>query len=341
MTSVALAVNFSDANPQQIAETFGTLFNYLDRLEEFENTVIELLPYGTDEEVEQTRIRARALGKAGWRIECACDAVLLSREPLKGGRGRIDIEGVGRIAAARDEGKKKGKVASTVRRNAQIFNTFKTVLNDQHSLLDDKGFFEAALRAPNAKKAIKMFEKERSENPNFSVGDAFKLAKNLKESQTKVEIPDVPNYLDPHFKSFLLDVENTLLSFKNRCPRPEFEIRLDQWIRSTRFERARTPQSDYEAVKKQIDEGACTVEEIAEEVYLSASEINGLCIQIVGCKRPTKDEDLREAGTPYEWRPIGVNTDVAKGSRTYGTFRKDAPSGDSFRPSAVEHEDWD
>lgn len=325
-----MSTALAEANPQQIAETFGSLFNYLDRLEEFEDTVIELLPYGTDEEVEQTRQRARALGKAGWRIECACDAVLLSRAPLKGGRGKIDAHGVGRLAAAKGEAEKKGVVPRTIRRNAQIFNTFKTVVNDRHSLLDDKGFFEAALRAPNAKKAIKMFEKEKSENPNFSVGDAFKLAKTLKENRPKVDIPNKVDYLDPHFKAFLLEIETTLTSFKNRCPRPEFEIRIDSWIRSTRFERARTPQSDYESVRKQVDEGACTAEEVSEEVYLSEVEIKAIFGQMI-------EKEINV----YEWRPIGANTEVSRGSRSQGIFRKDAPSGDSYSGSGVEHEDWD
>lgn len=332
----------AEATPQQIALTFGDLFNYMDRLEEFEDTIIDLLPYGSDAEVIQTRQYARAMGKAGWRIECACDAVLLAREPLKGGRGQKDTEGEGRVSVAKERAKEIGCATSTVRRNAQIHNTFKTMLNVQHSLLDDKGYFEAALRAPNPRKAAKLFEKEKRDNPNFSVRDAFRLAKTLKEAKPKSDIPNNPDYLDPYFKSFLLDVENTLLSFKNRCPRPEFEIRLDQWIRTTRFERARTPQSDYEAVVKQVDEGACTFDEIAEEVYLSPFEIKRFLVQMIGCELPTKDADPREAGTDYEWRPIGVNTEMAKGSRQYGAFRKDAPSGDAFsRPTRVEHEDWD
>jgi hypothetical protein len=312
--------------PEQITvtEQFSNLFNYLNKLEEFEDTVIALLPFGTDEEVIQTRQYARAMGKAGWRIECACDAVLLSREALKGGRGQIDDAGEGRVSAAKERAKEIGCAPTTVRRNAQIYNTFKTMLNVQHSLLDDKGYFEAALRAPEPKRAIKLFEKEKANNVNFSVRDAFRLAKTLKEKREKVDIPDQKDYLDPNFKTFLVEMENSLTSFKNRCPRPEFEIRIDSWIRATRFERARTPQSDFDSVLRQVDEGACTYDEIAEEVYLSPSEIKGFCVQIVGCEPPTKAEDPREAGTPYEWRPIGANTEMAKGSRSYGIFRKDA-----------------
>lgn len=319
-----MVTNLAEHKRRDVTAEFGSLFSYLDRLEEFEETVIDLLPFGSFEEIAQTKTYAMRMSNGGWRIVCACDAVLLSREPLKGGRGIIDVEGVGRVNAAKDEGRKRGVGDKTVRRNAQIFNVLlkpkgKTVLNEQHSLLDDKGYFEAALRAPDPRKALRMFEKEKSENPNFSVSDAFRLARHLKEDRPSVKIANVKGYIPPHLSAFLLDLESTLLSFKNRCPRPEFEIRIDAWIRATRFERGRTPQSDYESVRKQVDEGAATADEIAEEVYLSIAEIKAICTLIV-----EKESDT------YEWRPIGANTEMARGSRSMGIFRKDAPSGDAF-----------
>ncbi len=195
--------------PQQVTEQFSALFNYLNRLEEFEDTVIELLPFGTDDEVTQARSYAVAMGSTGWRIVCACDAVALSRAALKGGRGKTDDAGVGRLSTAKDEANKAGKKPWTVRRNAQIFNTFKTILRNQHSLLDEKGYFEAALRAPDSRKAIKIFEKEKSENPSFTPEDAHRLAKKLKENHPKAGIPNKTDYLDPSFKTFLVDLEDS------------------------------------------------------------------------------------------------------------------------------------
>lgn len=333
------------ANPQDVSDQFGQLFNYFHKLEEFQETVISLLPFATDDQLEETKLRAMAMGNAGWRIVCACDAVILTRTAaLKGGRGRKDDCGEGRMNAARERGKIGGYSDAQVRRNAQIFNTFKTLLINQHSLLDEKGYYEQALRTPKPLKTIKRFEKEKVNNPTFSVTDAAKLARELRE-RPEPTIEDVKDYLDPNLKSFLLEVEASLVAFSNRCPRPEFKVRIDSWIRATRFERGRTAQSDYRAVKIQVNQGACTVEEIGEEVYLSPAEIKGFCVQLVGCPVPTKEEDPREAGTPYEWRAIGVNTEMAKGSRTYGIFRKDALSGNDFempgyRPK-VEYGDED
>lgn len=321
--------------PQNVTNQLSSLFSYMDRLEEFEETVIELLPFASDEEVIQTRIYATRMSHGGWRIVCACDAVLLSRQALKGGRGCIDVEKVGRVEAAKQEGERRKITDRQVRRNAQIYNTFfkpkgkkKTVEINHHSLLDDKQFYEEALRAPEPVKAIKMFEKEKSENPNFTPADAGRLVRKIKEDRERVEIPDVKNYIDPDFMGFLLEVEAALLSFRNRCARPEFSIRLDSWIRATRFERARTPQKDYEAVRDQVDRLASTVEEIAEEVYLAPERIRQICEQIV------KTEPER-----YEWRPIGANTDMARGSRALGIFRKDSPHYESngYAPTV----DWE
>ena len=319
---------FAHATPEQRTEAFGGLFNYLNRLEEFQETVIELIPYASDEQLQQTKERGLAMGGAGWRIVAACDAEILARtRKLVGGRGNKDTEGEGRVAAVKERARETKKADAQVYRNAQIVNTFgKSILNVQNPLLDDKGYYEAALRAPNPKKAIKVFEKEKQNNPNFGVRDAIRLAKELKATRKKMEVPDQKDYLDPHFKTFLLDLENSLTSFSNRCPRPEFKIRIDQWIRATRFERARTPQSDFDAVVRQVDQGACTAEEIMEEVYLSESEIDNFCEQAVGCPKPTSADQQREAGTDYEWRPIGVKIDSGKGVRPHGIFRKDAPS---------------
>lgn len=138
------------------------------------------------------------------------------------------------------------------------------------------------------------------------------------------------NYLDPHYKQFLLDYIATQYSFLNRCNYEPFKKEIEKTIKAANFQRARTENSDYELVQNQVDEGACTVEEVAEEVYLSTAEIKPFLIQMVGCEPPSKDGDPRHAGTDYEWRPIGCNTEMAKGPRSYGVFRKDAPSGDAF-----------
>jgi hypothetical protein len=315
--------------PNNVTEQFSSLMSYLNRLDEFQDTVISLLPFASDEEIAEIRLRGFALGHAGWRVVCACDAETIGRAmALKGGRGKKDTEGQGKLSAAKERGKQGGYTDKNARRNAQLFNTFKTVLIDQHSLLDEKGFYEQALRTPQPRKTIKKFEKEKESNPNFSVTDAARLAKLLREGRKQVVIPDRPDYIDPGFKQLLLDLDASLSAFYNRCQRPEFKIRIASWKRAVRFELGRTPQRDYEAVRAEVDKLCCTVEEIAEEVYLSNKEIIKLCEMIVDKEKET-----------YEFRPVGVNTEMARGGRSVGIFRCDSPhyEGNNYAPTV----DWE
>jgi hypothetical protein len=221
-------------------------------------------------------------------------------------------------------------------RNAQIFSAFLGPKGKRRSLnvqtvLKEKGFYEAALRSEDPYKTIKILAGEKENNPSYSVRDALRQVKDLKKNSAPLpDIPDQPDYLEPNYKRFLIDLEASLVSFRNTCPRDQFLVRIDSWIRQTRYERARTPANDFKAVRDQVDQGACTAEEVADEVCLSPAEIKAFFVQIVGCVPPRKDSDPREAGSDYEWRPIGVNTEMAKGTRACGIFRKDQPAGDEF-----------
>lgn len=158
------------------------------------------------------------------------------------------------------------------------------------------------------------------------------LKRAIKEAANPAINPkaDDKNYLDPQYKAFLLKYITTQHAFLNECSYEPFKKVIEQTIKIARFQHNRTLASDYLSVKNQVDNGACMVDEIAEEVFISDAEIRAFCIQIVGCDPPTKDSDPREAGTPYEWRAVGVNTEMAKGSRIYGIFPKDSVSGNDF-----------
>lgn len=154
-----------------------------------------------------------------------------------------------------------------------------------------------------------------------------------------VDPKDAANYLDPHYKTFLVDYIASQYSFLNRCQYEPFKKEIERTIKAARFQYNRTLSSDYESVKAQVDKMCTTAEEIADEVPLSEEEIRAFCVQIVGCEPPTKAEDPKQAGTPYEWRAIGVNTDMASGKRQYGIFRKDSPhyEGRGYSPTV----DWE
>lgn len=154
---------------------------------------------------------------------------------------------------------------------------------------------------------------------------ASRLEKEITKETEPPRLTDNKNYLDPHYKQFLLDYIAGQNSFLNRCTYEPFKREIEATIRRARFQLGRTETSDFEAVKTQVDQGATTIEEIAEEVYLSDAEIDRFCVKAVGCPRPRSEDDSHYAGTDYEWRPIGVKIEGGHGMRPRGIFRKDAP----------------
>lgn len=143
-------------------------------LEGMRDDFIPLLPKLEDETVIAVRIGARAVSVWAWVIECACDAEMFTRvEAQKGGRGNKDEDGEGKVAAAGQQAYQDGKSVRTVYRNAQIINTFGIETIATHgNTLQDKGFWIAALDAPDPHEAIEVFAEKKTENPFWEVKDA-------------------------------------------------------------------------------------------------------------------------------------------------------------------------
>lgn len=156
-----------------------------DRLDSLADGLIEALPTMDDDALWQTRRQARAAGKACWRIECAVDAEILSRITEAGrGRGKRDEGGTGRTAAVEARARENGVEPRQIWQNAQIYKTFFTgkentvaghsIFNPQESL-EDKTFFEVALRAENPHEALRQFAERKAADPEFSTRDARRL----------------------------------------------------------------------------------------------------------------------------------------------------------------------
>lgn len=153
------------------------VLNLCHTLEGMRDDFIPLLPKLDDETVIAVRVGARAVSVWAWVIECACDAEMFSRvEAAKPGPKTADAEedeDTGKVKAAGQQAYLDGKSVRTVYRNAQLFNTFGPELFATHGKeLDDKGFWIAALDAPDPAEAIEVFAEKRTENPFWEVQDA-------------------------------------------------------------------------------------------------------------------------------------------------------------------------
>ena len=166
---------------------------HLERLAQVEQEVISDLPNQTDEQIIETRTRAKLLGKTAWRIECACDAQFVERaEKVKSGRGNVDVDSIGVMAIVTKRAKQLNCTPSTVYNNAKIHRLIeaaKQVAGNVFSektisdTLDEKGFFTAALSAVNPIEALQKFTEKRIADSRFSVTDAFRLLEQTGETK--------------------------------------------------------------------------------------------------------------------------------------------------------------
>lgn len=174
------------AVPRQTAG-LAKVIHQINKLEKVERDVIALLPSLTDDEVIDTRTTARLLYCSAWKIEIACDAEIWDRaQRSTGGRGNTDKEEKGIMAAVNKRAAELGCGASTIRKNAQLYRRFETVLSGEQSILDDKGFFQAALTADDPDAAIETFAKKKLDNPHYRVADAYRDIEQEKEQAEQV-----------------------------------------------------------------------------------------------------------------------------------------------------------
>jgi len=171
------------SSPQANTQALAKIFNHLNKLERLENDVISLLPNLSDEEVMETRNYAKLLGKSAWKIEIACDAEIWNRTKAKCGRGNVDVDEEGIMAAVNKRAAEIGCSGQTIRNNRDIFDTFKAeIVQIDFNHLDEKTFYLAASIAPDPHAMLEAFAKEKLNNSFFSTRDAWRMARKAKKA---------------------------------------------------------------------------------------------------------------------------------------------------------------
>lgn len=201
--------------PRQNTQALSKIFNHLNKLDKLETDVIGLLPDLSDDEVMETRNYAKLLGKSAWKIECACDAEIWNRTKAACGRGNIDVDEEGIMAAVNKRATEIGCSGQTIRNNRNIFDTFKKeIVQIDFNHLDEKTYYLAALAAPDPHVAIENFAAEKLKNPFFSTRDAWREARRSKKAvyEAKNRIAYEVNHeqrqaLRRHFDSTKLSLE--------------------------------------------------------------------------------------------------------------------------------------
>lgn len=197
--------------PPRLSGALAKIINQINRLEKTEHDLIALLPSLDWSDLLAARESSRLAQCSAWKIEAACDKEIWDRhEKMAGGRGQIDVEGKGIMAAVNKRAKDIGAGASTIRANARLYKRFETVLSGGHSILEDKGYFQAAQTATDPDAAIEYFEEERGANPHFRPADAWRWVKAQKETEQGPHVDDVVVLQSPAVKEWLENLKATM-----------------------------------------------------------------------------------------------------------------------------------
>lgn len=170
--------------------------SYLEDLSRLEPTLIEWLESQEEAVVFDTRYQASQLDKFGWRIQCACDATILTRtEQAKRGRGNRDVSEAGIMAAVAKKAKLIGVTPRTIVRNAKIFSLMQAVNTDDGvpilQTLEDKSFWYAALSTSNPLEALKLFTEKKLTLTRFRPADAKRLVRLETDNKKEVSLQAV------------------------------------------------------------------------------------------------------------------------------------------------------
>src|SRR5688500_863013 len=163
------AVDEVSEHASRDTELASQIIGLLNETREREDVILSTVPL-LDDTKTIIEIRTEAVSRKTWRVECACDAALIATVNAETG-------GIGVKPVLKEKAKDAHSDVSTIYRNAQIYSTFlgkkapKRSLNVQ-TVLNEKGFYEAALRTDDPHKTIRILAQEKSANPTYSVRDA-------------------------------------------------------------------------------------------------------------------------------------------------------------------------
>lgn len=243
------------------------VINQINRMEKTEQDIIALLPEMSDEEVIETRNSARILFCCAWKIEVACDAEIWDRVKTNlSNTGKKDVDQKGILAAVNKRAKEIGCGASTVYANALLYRRFAPLLSTQNGL-DDKGFYQAALKADDPEGKIEEWADKKLEDPFFRPADAWREVKTQEEASR----PDETAINEmPEVKQFLEDYKQAIKVVRSKVPSSAVHLYnlVDKHLEDLDWQLKRTVENDCRLILKYIeDAGGMNDDDIFTELH--------------------------------------------------------------------------
>lgn len=229
------------------------VLHQIDRAEKSERDVIALLPTLTLDELIYTRNSARLLHCTAWKIEIACDAEIWDRAQSLSQTGKKDLGEKGIMAQVNKRAEEIGCGASTVRANARLYRRFAPLLSTEQGL-DDKGFYQAAMKADDPEAKLQEWAQKKVENPFFRVADAWRevapQADPEPDEQDEERQPEIEALHTKEVQAFLGEYIETLQSFEERVPLTARFLRgmVQAHVAQAHWQKHRTVEADCEAI---------------------------------------------------------------------------------------------
>jgi hypothetical protein len=232
----------------------------MDRLSRVEKQVILSLGRQSEDEILITRRGAKRLGGTAWRIEVACDAELVARASLaraRRGRGNRDLSKRGVTASVAKKAKVLGCTPNHILKNAQIFRLMDDAENrfpenNILQILDEKGFYVAALSAADPLTALKVFAEKKVSSSRFRVSDAVRYLERNELTKKAITVKALQNAREtvPILTARKLDIQHIIevmgylkITIIPKCPNDEVKRihkeyleELDSYLRQDLFD---------------------------------------------------------------------------------------------------------
>lgn len=237
MSSAALVENPTSESVALLAKKKASrILGLCNSLEQMRDEFLEQLPNLDDDVVIEVRMGARAVGVWAWVVEAACDAEMMARvERLKGGRGNKDDANEGRLAVMRQQGYLDGKSPRTIERNVQIIETFGLETIATHGdTLQDKGYWIAAVSAPDPIEAVEVLAEKKAENAFMEVQDAYREIDALKGKHEKAKTTFVEKFRNVARRAtgewIRFTARPAIEQLKTGCPEPKMLRLFDELL---------------------------------------------------------------------------------------------------------------
>lgn len=312
-----------EAIARRATKAVAQILNLCHTLEGIRDDFLPLLSELDDDTVIQVRMSARAIGVWSWVVECACDADMISRVEKRTGRKdesatRDGFAEEGRESAKRQQAYLDGKSTRTVERNVQIFNTFGLETLVKHGeTLQDKGFWIAALSAPDPIEAVETFAEVKADKPFWEVKDAYREIDRIKGAYKEIKEKFVEAIGGEQRKAMadwlFFDARPTIQKLRERCPNPRLAAALKEI--DTQLEEQHDVlfiETAEEALLHAYARGHRTEEQMEQITFLPHSEVRRVMLNL--------QEDGYFVEQPQQWKP-----DKAKGGRCKEWKRTDKP----------------